>query len=82
MATEAEHATGAGEAGTRDVSPVCIVDQVLETRVSTPMLKPPRESYILRRRASSEQLFTSVKDNTQIDTPGAAETCAQRSVSS
>ena len=31
--------------------PVSVVDSVLKTRVSTPMLKPPRESILFKRRA-------------------------------
>ena len=46
------------EVGT--ASPVCIVDCVLETRISTPTLKPPRESVILRRRAESTELDSSL----------------------
>ena len=38
--------------------PVPVIDSKLATRVSTPVLKPPDESIILRRRAGSGQLMT------------------------
>lgn len=38
--------------------PVPVIDIKLATRVSTPVLKPPDESVILRRRAGSGQLKT------------------------
>mgnify|MGYP007072320873 FL=1 len=40
--------------------PIFFVDCILKTRVSTPTLKPPRASIILRRRAKSLELDASV----------------------
>mmetsp|Transcript_38548 Transcript_38548/g.92586 ORF Transcript_38548/g.92586 Transcript_38548/m.92586 type:complete len:132 (+) Transcript_38548:12-407(+) len=45
---------------TGSLLPPCIVDCILESRMSTPTLKPPRESIILRRRAESAELGISL----------------------
>ena len=60
------------EEESRIFSPVCVVEQVLETRVSTPTLKLPRESYILRRRAMSQESSNSQEKllTDTIDTKG------------